>query len=79
LEKAAHESAEAEKRRYHKEFRRDVLKILYSENEVIALMQLQDLLPDKYRPALERAYPMFYLSICSQKYGDAPVGDLLCT
>lgn len=71
--------AEAEKLEYHKVFRADVLRIMYSKEDVEKLMAEETLDPDQYGQALEKAYPMFYLSVLFQKNTTDRVGDLFCT
>ena len=79
LKEAAKKTAQAEKRQYYQEYRRDVLMLQYSDTEAKELLKQEYLRPDQYEKALVQSYPMFYLTICCQLYGNDRVGDLLCT
>ena len=79
LKQAAKKTAQAEKRKYYREYRRDVLKLQYSDKEAEELSNHEKLRPDQYEKALIQSYPMFYLAICFQLYANDRVGDLLCT
>jgi hypothetical protein len=78
IEKQRH--AEEVNRKYYAEFRRDALRIMHPDNVVQSLLSEPRALPlYQYRPGLEKAYPMFYLTIGIQMFGLERVGKLLCT
>lgn len=73
------QAAEAN-RKYYTEFRRDALRTMYPDHVVASLVsQPRTLMLEEYRPGLERAYPMFYLTIGIQMFGLGRVGEKLCT
>ena len=58
---------------YYESFRIDVLRIMHSDEQVAALLNIVrnggSLSLEQYRPGLEKAYPMFYLTIGLQAFG----------
>ena len=72
--------AEEVNRRYYAEFRRDTLRTMYADDVVQKILSQQQALPlQQYRAGLEKAYPMFYLTIGIQMFGLERVGEFLCT
>lgn len=72
--------AEEANRKYYTEFRRDALRTMHPDHVVENLISRPQALPvELYRPGLEKAYPMFYLTIGIQMFGLGRVGELLCT
>ena len=67
-------------REFYELFRINVLRIMHTEEQVSALMQIVlkggCLALDQFRKGLEKAYPMFYLAIGLQAFGPHRVSAL---
>ena len=74
--------AEEFNRKYYAEFRRNALRTAHPDSVVETLLRQPHFLPrEQYRPGLEKAYPMFYLTIGIQLFGLEKVSTLyrFCT
>jgi hypothetical protein len=66
------------KRVYFASFRRDALMLVHDDSIAAALLAEPLLSKEQYRPGLEAAYPMFYLSVCLHMFGPERVRKCYC-